>query len=170
MRPYAEGDTFDLSTEIKLFTNDKAGKAGRARWYVVKRDVIKAGLDYLDDWKVIVSSANAGGQKRSNQISVIDNHSAFGRSRVALKTFKTENEAYNFLAYAQSELIRFAFLLTDESLTSLAKLVPDIQDYTDCNDRIDFRRELNQQLYNLFGINKSGQEYIKEVLAEKDGK
>ncbi len=170
VRPYEEGDAFDPFTEIKLFTNDKAGKAGRARWYIAKRDVIKTGLEYLDDWKVIVSSANAGGQKRSNQISVIDNHSAFGRSRVALKTFKTEQEARNFLAYAQSELIRFAFLLTDESLTSLAKLVPDIQDYTNENGRIDFSGDLNQQLYDLFDINKSGQEYIKEVLAEKDGK
>ena len=170
VRPYTEGDNFDPSTEIKLFTNDKAGKAGRARWYVAERDVIKTGLDYLDDWKVIVSSANAGGQKRSNQISVIDNHSAFGRSRVALKTFKTEKEARNFLAYAQSELIRFAFLLTDESLTSLAKLVPDIQDYTNNNGIIDFNGDLNQQLYELFGIDRSGQEYIREVLREKDEK
>lgn len=170
VRPYAEGDTFDPSTEIKLFTNDKAGKAGRARWYIAERGVIKTGLDYLDDWKVIVSSANAGGQKRSNQISVIDNYSAFGRSRVALKTFKTEKEARNFLAYAQSDLIRFAFLLTDESLTSLAKLVPDIQNYADDNGRIDFGRSLNQQLYELFGIDRSGQEYIREMLREKDGK
>ncbi len=170
VRPYAEGDTFDTSTEIKLFTNDKAGKAGRARWYVAKRGIIKTGLDYLDDWKVIVSSANAGGQKRSNQISVIDNYSAFGRSRVALKTFKTEKEARNFLAYAQSELIRFSFLLTDESLTSLAKLVPDIQNYADDNGRIDFEGNLNQQLYELFGIDRSGQEYIKEVLRQKDEK
>ena len=170
VRSYAEGDAFDPSKEIKLFTNDKAGKAGRARWYVVKRNVIKTGLDYLDDWKVIVSSANAGGQKRSNQISVIDNHSAFGRSRVALKTFKTKKEANNFLAYAQSELIRFAFLLTDESLTSLAKLVPDIQDYTDCNNRIDFSSDLNMQLYKLFGIDETGQKYIREVLAKKDRK
>ena len=170
VRAYEEGDAFDPSKEIKLFTNDKAGKAGRARWYVAQRDVIKTGLEYLDDWKVIVSSANAGGQKRSNQISVIDNHSAFGRSRVALKTFKTKKEANNFLAYAQSELIRFAFLLTDESLTSLAKLVPDIQDYTDCNGRIDFSSDINQQLYKLFDIDKREQKYIREVLAKKDGK
>lgn len=51
----------------------------------------------------------------------MDNHSAFGRSRVALKTFETENEARNFFKYATSEIIRFAFLMTDESLTSLAK-------------------------------------------------
>ena len=90
VREYNEGDTFNPNTEIKLFTNDKAGKSGRARWYVASKNVISSGTEYLGRWKVIVSSANAGGQKRSNQIAVIDNHSAFGRSRVALKTFETE--------------------------------------------------------------------------------
>lgn len=93
---------------------------------------------YISKWKVIVSSANAGGQKRSNQIAIVDNHSAFGRSRVALKTFATEQEAKNFFKYATSEIIRFAFLLTDESLTSLAKKVPDLLDYTDANGIIDY--------------------------------
>ena len=117
------------------------GKSGRARWYIANKNVITTGVEYLNKWKVIVSSANAGGQKRSNQIAVIDNYSAFGRSRVALKTFDTEQEARNFLKYATSEIIRFAFLLTDESLTSLAKKVPDIENYTDQNGLIDFMKD-----------------------------
>ena len=68
-----------------------------------------------------------------SQIAIVDNHSAFGRSRVALKTLATEQEAKNFFKYATSEIIRFAFLLTDESLTSLAKKVPDLLDYSDEN-------------------------------------
>ena len=119
-------------------------------------------------WKVIVSSANAGGQKRSNQIAVMDNHSAFGRSRVALKTFETENEARNFFKYATSEIIRFAFLMTDESLTSLAKKVPDLLYYTDNNGLIDYNGDVNGQLYKLFGIDDAQQQYIKEVLSTKN--
>lgn len=165
VREYNEGDSFDKNTEIKLFTNDKAGKSGRARWYVTKREVIQAGLKYLNDWKVVVSSANAGGQKRSNQIAILDNHSAFGRSRVALKTFKTKREAENFFKYATSELIRFTFLLTDESLTSLAKQVPDIINYTDNNGIIDFSGDVNAQLYRLFNVNSTSQAHIREVLS-----
>lgn len=131
VKEYNDGDYYNPETEIKLFTNDKAGKSGRARWYIADKNVITSGSEYLNKWKVIVSSANAGGQKRSNQIAIVDNHSAFGRSRVALKTFATEKEARNFFKYATSEVIRFAFLLTDESLTSLAKKVPDLLDYTD---------------------------------------
>lgn len=71
VREYNEGDSFDINSEIKLFTNDKAGKSGRARWYIADKNVITTGVEHLNKWKVIVSSANAGGQKRSNQIAVI---------------------------------------------------------------------------------------------------
>ena len=167
VREYDEGYYFDKETEIKLFTNDKAGKSGRARWYLANRDVITSGKEYLDKWKVVVSSANAGGQKRSNQMAILDNYSAFGRSRVALKIFDTESEAKNFFKYANSELIRFAFLMTDENLTSLAKQVPDILDYSNDNGVIDFSRDINQQLYTLFEIDETNQAHIKEVLATK---
>ncbi len=158
---------FNPETEIKLFTNDKAGKSGRAKWYVANRNVITSGIEYLDKWKVVVSSANAGGQKRSNQIAILDNFSAFGRSRVALKTFDTEEEARNFYRYAESELIRFAFLMTDENLTSLAKQVPDILNYTNENGIIDFNGDVNKQLYDLFEIDEANIAHIREVLATK---
>lgn len=167
VREYVDESSYDPNTEIKLFTNDKAGKSGRARWYVAHRGVIATGQEYLDKWKVIVSSANAGGQKRSNQMAIVDNHSAFGRARVALKTFDTEKEAQNFLKYAQSDMIRFAFLLTDESLTSLAKKVPDLLDYSDENGMIDYSGDVNAQLYNLFGIDPENQMYIKKALSTK---
>lgn len=167
VKEFNDGDYYNPQTEIKLFTNDKAGKSGRARWYIANKNVIASGSEYLNKWKVIVSSANAGGQKRSNQITIVDNHSAFGRSRVALKTFATEKEAINFFKYATSEIIRFAFLLTDESLTSLAKKVPDLLDYSDENGIIDYNRDVNAMLYRLFDINETSQQYIQEILALK---
>ena len=167
VKEYNDGDYYNPQTEIKLFTNDKAGKSGRARWYIANKNVITSGSEYLNKWKVIVSSANAGGQKRSNQIAIVDNHSVFGRSRVALKTFATEKEAQNFFKYATSEVIRFAFLLTDESLTSLAKKVPDLLDYSDKNGIIDYNRDVNTQLYYLFGIDEKNQLHIHNVLALK---
>ena len=167
VREYEKGDYFDNNKEIKLYTNDKAGKSGRARWYITDKKNITSGQKYMPDWKVVVSSANAGGQKRSNQLAILDNHSVFGRSRVALKTFKTEKEAQNFYKYVKSELIRFAFLMTDESLTSLAKQVPDILDYTDDNGLIDFNGDINAQLYKLFKIGVDSQIHIREILSKK---
>ncbi|MBS5872240.1 MAG: hypothetical protein KIC57_07965, partial [Porphyromonas sp.] len=166
VRPWNEGDSLKIG-EVKLLTNDKAGKAGRARWYVVNQSVITTGREYLNRWKVVVSSANAGGQKRDNQIAVLDNRSAFGRSRVALKTFDTEAEARNFLAYCQSDFIRYAFLLSDEALTSLGKLVPDLLDYTDQNGLIDYKSDVNEQLYRLFNISPELQAIIQQTLGSK---
>ena len=102
---------------MKLYANDRAGKAGRTKWFIAEKSVIKANPEYISYWKVVVSSANAGGQKRDNQLEIIDNHSAFGRSRVALGAFKTKAEAQNFYKYVNSYIARYAFLMTDEALT-----------------------------------------------------
>ena len=36
-------DDFNPETEVKLFTNDKAGKSGRARWYAIRKEIIESG-------------------------------------------------------------------------------------------------------------------------------
>ena len=96
------------------------------------------------------------------------NYSVFGRSRVALKIFDTEAEAQNFLKYAKSNFIRFAFLMTDESLTSLAKWVPDINNYKSDNGLIDFSKNINDEIYRLFEISDKERLYIDKVIAKKD--
>ena len=87
-----------------------------------------------------------------------------------MKTFAAKQEIKNFFKYATSEIIRFAFLLTDESLTSLAKKVPDLLDYSDNNGLIDYSGNVDEQLYALFGIDVKNQQHIKEVLASKNNK
>ena len=168
VRSLTDDYAFDFSKEIKLFANDKAGKAGRSTWYVADRSVIETNQEFIDEWQVVVSSANAGGQKRDNQIEIIDNHSAFGRSRVALASFKTEKEAKNFFKYARTTLIRFMFLMTDESLTSLGKKVPDIMDYSDKNSLVTFNTDLNKQLYALVGLSSDEIAYVEAVVKAKD--
>lgn len=150
--------------EVKILTNDKAGKGGKANWYITKRSNIPVRHELIDKWKVIVSSANAGGQKRDNQIQVIDNKSVFGRSRIALKMFSSQEKAENFLKYAQSYLIRYAFLLTDESLTSLGKEVPDLLDYSNNNEFINYSKPIDSQLYSLFGLNQNQIKHIEQVV------
>ena len=153
---------FDRQKYVKLFSNDKAGKSGRAKWFLVDLDAIQKGKEYINQYQVVVSSANAGGQKRDNQIAIMDNHSAFGRSRVALGSFDTLIEAENFMKYCQSKVIRYAFLLTDEALSSLAKWVPDILDYSDSNKIINFDESIDQQLCNLIGFSQEEFKYIND--------
>lgn len=115
-----------------------------------------------------MSSANAGGQKRDWQIEVFDNHSAFGRARVGLGSFKTKAEAENFYAYCNTYLIRFLFLMTEESLTSLAKKVPDVLDYTKDNNLLDFSKDLNKQLYAMCGFTATEVKYIEKTINDLD--
>ena len=155
----------DVDEEIKLFVNDKAGSAGRTRWYVVNRKLVKQSIEYIDQWQVVVSSAHPGGQEdRDWQLAIIDNHSAFGRSRVALGSFKTKVEAENFYKFCRSALVRFMFLMTDEALTSLGKKVPDLMDYTKKNPLVDFTKDLDEQLNKLVGLTKNEVEYINGIV------
>lgn len=164
VREYISDCDVDFTHEIKLFTNDKAGKKGRAKWFVTDRDNVTTNINYIDEWQVVVSSANAGGQKRYNQIEIIDNHSVFGRARVAINSFKTKQEAANFYKYAQTYLIRFMFLMTDEALTSLGKRVPDLMDYSSNNKFVDFSKPLDKQLYSLFELDEEEINYIEKTV------
>lgn len=157
-------EPINYDNQIKLFANDKAGKSGRTKWYVIDKNFIINNKKYIDEFQVVVSSANAGGQKRDNQIELIDNHSAFGRSRVALNSFTTKIEAENFLKYCKSYVIKFMFLMTDEQLTSLGKEVPDLMDYTNSNKFLDYSKEIDSQLYSLFGIDDEEQKYIEQLV------
>lgn len=163
VRLYDNENNINFDTEIKLYANDKAGKAGRTKWFVVPKSIITTSKEFIDRWKVVVSSANAGGQKRDNQLEIIDNHSVFGRSRVALASFDTKEEAENFYNYVNSYIIRYAFLMTDESLTTLALKVPDILEYKN-NNFIDFSKNIDVQLCKLLSLTQSEFNYIKEVV------
>ncbi len=166
---YNEGDIIDFTQQIKLYTNDKAGKTGRTKWFVADKSVIQNNKEYLDKWKVIVSSANAGGIKRDNQLEIIDNHSAFGRSRVALAAFDTKEEAENFYKYVSSDVIKYCFLLIDEALTTLGMKVPDMGSYSTDNSLIDYSKDVDLQLVKIMKLSTEEYEYIKNIVKTHRG-
>lgn len=161
VRPLTKDSKIDYDKEIKLYVNDKAGKAGKSTWFIVNKNIITTNLPMVEEWQVVVSSANAGGQKRDSQLAIIDNHSAFGRSRVALRSFKTQKEAQNFYNFTKTTIIKFMYLMTDEQLTSLAMRVPDLIDYSDDNKLINFDGDINAQLAILVGFTNEELDYMK---------
>lgn len=165
---YDNNCNFNPMRQVKLFSNDKAGPAGRAKWYIIDKENITHGVDYIGKYKVVVSSAHPGGQEgRDNCLEILDNYSVFGRSRVALKIFDTKKEAENYYKYCKTPLVRFMFLMTDESLSSIGKRVPDFITYTDSNTIINFDNDINEQLCKKIGLSKDEQEYIEKVLNKK---
>lgn len=150
--------------EVKLLTNDKAGSAGRAKWFVVDRDIIKNGVKYIDEYQVVVSSANAAGKKRDSQMELIEKGEAFGRARVALRSFNTHSEALNFFNYLNTYIAKYAFLMTGDALTSLGKLVPDLENYNNDNNIINFSEELDEQLFKLLKLTKEEKSYVIDII------
>ncbi|MBT8918038.1 Eco57I restriction-modification methylase domain-containing protein [Lactobacillus delbrueckii subsp. bulgaricus] len=153
-----KGDV-DYDRYVKVLTNDQAGSKGRSKWFLMERNDIPRNPNLVDKWKVIVISANPGGQRRDNQLEVIDNHSAFGRSKVALKLLDSEAEAKNLFKYCDSKIIRFTMLLTNEALTSFAKYTPDILNYKDDNQLINFDKNIDLQLKKLLNLTDEQYEY-----------
>ena len=149
----------DYDYYAKVLTNDQAGSKGRSKWFLMKKTDIPRNSDLIDKWKVIVISANPGGQRRDNQLEVIDNHSGFGRSKVALKLLDTKSEAENLFKYCDSKIIRFTMLLTNEALTSFAKYTQDILNYKGNNSLINFNENIDLQLKNLFDLTDEQYEY-----------
>ena len=167
IKPFVDGQAMKPN-EIKILTNNKAGSAGRSCWYVCDEDVIRSNTKYIKEWQVVVSSAHPGGQDgRGNQIAIIDNKSAFGRARVALKSFETKTEAENFYKYANCHLIKYAFLMSDEALSSLAKFVPDLMSYTPDNQIVDFSESttaINDKLCELCKLTSEEINYIESKI------
>lgn len=164
IRPFVNDNEIDFNKEVKLLTNDKAGSAGRSCWFVIDKNYVIKNNIYIDKWQVVVSSAHAGGQEgRDNQMTIIDNHSIFGRARVALKSFNSKLEAENFVKFAKSKVIKYCFLLSDEALSSLAKYVPDLLNYSN-NNIINFKKPIDEQLYKLLNLTEQEIMYIKRVI------
>lgn len=161
--PLDEVEAVDFVRQVKLFTNDKAGSAGRTRWFLVDGDLIPKNRHLIGEWQVIVSSANPGGQRRDNQMEIVDNHSAFGRARVALASFQTEVEAKNFVKFAETDLVQYLFLLTDEALTSVGKRVLDLGDYSNENSLVDFDSNMNDTLNQLIGLTEEEIKYMQDT-------
>ena len=65
--------------------------------------------------------------------------------------------------YAQSDIIKFAFLLTDESITSLGKEVPDIINYTSTG-LLNFSENIDDQLRNYIGLSSEEMNHIRECI------
>lgn len=167
VRPFTEKSKLNKN-EIKLLANDKSGSAGRSKWYIIDRDLIPKNKEYIYKWKVVVISANPGGQRRDNQLELIDNHSAFGRSKVGLKAFDNKNDALNFYKYMDSLMIRYTLLLTNEALTSFAKYTPDIENYSTGNNFIDFNQSVSLQLYKLLNLTNEEIKYIEEKMVNRN--
>lgn len=165
---FEKAKNYNPDTMVKAYVNDQPGSKGRTKLFVTDKSNISSHPELINQWQVVAISANPGGQRRDNQLQIIDNNTVFGRAKVGFGTFQTEEEAKNFFNYCKSYLVKYSLLLTDENLTSLAKKVPDLDDYSSNNKLVDFSQPLDEQLFKLFGISEEQEKYIQNLIDNRE--
>lgn len=129
--------------EIKLLTNDKSGKVGRATWYIIKKKDIPYMHELFDKYKIVKPTSNT-------KFELLEQQTAFGRSRILMGYFNTPQEAKNYLEYLNSNCVQFLVNLT-VGTANIGKFVPDFINFTN-NQLINFSKDIDNQLYTLFEL------------------
>lgn len=156
----------DIENYCKIFTNNIAGKGGRASWYWLLKSEVRLRSDLIDKWKVIVSSMNpvgARGTGHSPLAEILKPGEIFGRSRMAVATFETMNEAENFFKFLRTDFARFHYACLGDSQTLLGENVPDLGNWL-THKTISFTgtvEELNIALCSYYGLNDEEKDFMK---------
>lgn len=165
----------DWKNPIKLLTNDKSGSAGRAKMYWTDRSIIGKGQQYIDKYKVVVTSAYpkktfVSGKptiehvkvRAKELIEILPKGSAFGRSKLCLFMSENDRDCKNFIKYTQTNLFAFLLLQEPNRRSTFGDVILD-QDFSDKSD-IDWSKsipEINRQLYTKYGMTKKEIDFIE---------
>lgn len=156
---------------VRALLNDGAGKGGRARWYWLPRDEVRSREELIDCWKVIVSSMNcvgARGTGHSPLAEILPPGTVFGRSRLALGVFNTENEARNFFTLVSTPLYRFLYGALGDSQSLLGVMAPDLQSYDEkCPiDLSGTTSEVQARLVKFFDLTEAQNAFVMKWVSD----
>ena len=174
-------DKKDWANPIRLLTNDRSGSAGRAVLYWCDRSLIKKGKEYIDKYKVVMTSAypkktfvsgeptveNVQRRLSSGLIQVLQPGSAFGRSRMMLFGSDSKDDCDNFIKYTQTRFFAYLVLQEPNKTSSIGYVIPN-QDFT-TNSDIDWSKsiaEIDQQLYRKYKLDQNEIDFIEEKVKE----
>lgn len=151
---------------IRVLTNDKAGKIGKAKWFWTDRKNVRE-CSEIDQWKVVISSANLTGENgRTPNAEILPPETAVGRSRIVLNSFETEDEAINFFNYLNTDIIRALMTTTGNYITGFGSNVYVPDSFLNNEKSIDFSEEFNsldKQLFNLINLTEEEKETVKAI-------
>lgn len=155
---------------VRVLTNHKAGKAGRATWFWLRAEDVPTGRELVASWKVVISSMNLSGVNgRSPQVQVLAPGEVFGRVKLCLRVFDSEEEARNFSAWYSTDLVRFLVATTEDRLAAYGRAVPLLESYrTGAVVGVDFTEAeapLGEQLLERYGLTAEDGKYLRGVVS-----
>lgn len=155
-------DGFDM----RILTTETSGKSGRAVWFWTSKKSMTAGLKEINQWKIIMSTANLTGQNgRTPNTEIIPPQTAVGRVRTVIATFDTEQEAINCFNFLKTDIIRVLLTTTGNYLTGFGSNV-SIPDHFVDDTILDFSEQtlsLNEQLSKLLRLTEDEKELIQNI-------
>ena len=159
---------------IRLLTNDKAGSAGRAKWFFIDRTTIEKNTLLIDEYKVAMPSAYpkktlVSGistiqqvlSRASEIIQIFEPKEVFGRSKMLIFNSAEKIDVENFMKYTQTRFFAYMVLNEPNRSFSFGFVIP-LLDFTVKSD-IDWSKsnsEIDMQLYSKF---KFSQEEIDTI-------
>lgn len=147
-------------------------KLKRVSRFVPKKYPIPTGHNFINSWKVFVPYAYGSGTfgeigpilliGTPNQIST--------ETFLAIGPFNTEFEARSMIKYFKTKFFRamIGILKTTQHSTTTYRFIP-IQDFSEKNKDIDWTRtiqEIDQQLYNKYGLDEKEIIFIKNKVKD----
>ena len=170
----------DWKDPVLLLANDKSGSSGRTKQFWVDRSIIPKGDNYIDLYKVIMTSAYPkqkltlgnptieGVLRRAEElIKVMPTRSAVGRSRLCLFMSESKDDCKRFLKYTQTKFFAGLIIQEPNRTASIGSIVP-LQDFTPNSD-IDWSKsipEIDQQLYAKYGLSQEEINFIETRIKE----
>lgn len=159
----------DSDSFIRVLTNDKAGKIGKAKWFWTHRKNVRE-CPEIDQWKIVISSANLTGENgRTPNAEILPPKTAVGRVRIVLAAFDTEEEAKNLFKYLSTDMVRTLMTTTGNYITGFGSNVPVPESLFNNNEDIDFHGtvdEVNEQLFSLINLTKDEKEIVKTIASQ----
>jgi len=175
-------DPLQFKEPIKLLTNDKAGSAGRAKWYYIERNTIEKNINLIDQYKVAMPSAYpkktlVSGvptieqvlSRASEIIQIFNPKEVFGRSKMLIFNSPKKVDVENFIKYTQTRFFAYMVLNEPNRSFSFGFVIP-LLDFT-INSDIDWSKtisEIDQQLYKKYKLSEEEIAFIEEKVQPMD--
>ncbi|MFA7082763.1 MAG: Eco57I restriction-modification methylase domain-containing protein, partial [Bacteroidales bacterium] len=167
-------DPETFADPIRILTNDKAGSAGRAKWFYVERTTIEKNKNLIDNYKVAMPSAypkktlvsgiptiNQVLSRASEIIEVFKPKEVFGRSKMLIFHSSNKIDVENFIKYTQTRF--FAYMVLNEPNRSFTfGFVIPLLDFTKHSDIVWSKSvgEIDKQLYIKFNFSQKEIDFI----------
>lgn len=160
---------------ISLLTNDKAGSAGRAKWFYIERTTVEKNINLIDEYKVAMPSAYPKKTlvsgvptidnvlvRASEIIQTYEPKKIFGRSKMLIFNSPEKNDVDNFMKYTQTRFFAYMVLNEPNRSFSFGFVIP-LLDFT-VNSDIDWSKSISgidQQLYSKYKLSQKEIDVIK---------